>query len=105
MILLFALPAALGVLGVDGVLEPLQSMFDKLLSYVPNIAMAAATFAIGWVVSKIVQRVVVGLLVSSGIDDVIETRFAADAGTRSLSAIVGTLIVRVLIWFRSPSRA
>lgn len=97
LVLLLAIPMALGVLGIEGLLAPMQSMFDKVLSYLPNIAAAAATFAIGWFVAKIVQQVVTNLVASAG-GDRLGTKLGIEpsAGRRPLSQITGT-IARVLI--------
>ena len=97
LVLLLFLPAILGALALQGLLEPVQAMVNKVLEYIPNIASAAAIILIGWFVARIVQRVVSGLLAAIGVDSLSERVGVAKAlGAQSLSQLLG-LIVYVLI--------
>jgi hypothetical protein len=97
LVLLLFLPAILGALALEGLLEPVQSMVNKVLEYVPNIASAAAIILIGWFVARIVQRVVSGLLAAVGVDSLAEKVGVSKAlGSQSLSQLLG-LVVYVLI--------
>jgi len=62
------LPAVLGALELRGLLGPVETMLQKILAYLPNIAVAALIFGVGWLVARFVQRIVVQALDSTGID-------------------------------------
>ena len=68
-ILLFV-PAILGALTLQGLLEPVQGMIDKALAMIPNIAAALAIGFVGWVVAKVLRALVTNLLVAAGADRV-----------------------------------
>lgn len=83
---LLFLPAILGTLSLDGLLQPVQLMLNKVLEYVPNLASAAAILVVGWLVARIVQRVVEGLLSAVGVDQLSEKLGLGRAlGKQSLS--------------------
>jgi hypothetical protein len=97
LILLLFLPAILGALAVEGLLEPVQGMVDAVLGFLPNLFAAGLILAVGWLVARIVQRIVASLLVSVGADRVSE-RVGLDQvlGEQRLSGVVG-LVVYVLV--------
>jgi len=64
------LPAILGALQMPGLLEPVQQMFTKALSYVPNIFGAGIILAIGLFVGKLIRQVVSNLTASLGVNQV-----------------------------------
>lgn len=96
-VLLLFLPAILGALALDGLLEPVQAMMNKLLGFLPNLLAAAVTFLVGWFVARILRKIVSNLLAAAGLDRLGEKigvgRIMGDQG---LSGVVG-LIVYVLI--------
>jgi hypothetical protein len=53
--ILFVLLGVLNVIGVDGVLEPVQGMFDKFVSVLPNLFAAALIAFIGFIVARILS--------------------------------------------------
>jgi hypothetical protein len=87
--LLLFLPAVLGVLELQGLLLPLQSMFDDLFGILPNILGAALILLIGWFIAKIVRQVVTALLGAAGLDRL--------GGPRRLSAVVGLLTYALVL--------
>ena len=96
LVLLLFLPAVLGGLGLDGLLQPVQNLVDSLVGFLPNLIAAAVILGVGWLVAKIVQRILSSLLAAIGIDRFSERVGLAGALGRPLSEIVG-LIVYVLI--------
>ena len=96
LVLLLFLPAVLGGLGLDGLLQPVQNLVDSLVGFLPNLIAAAVILGVGWLVAKIVQRILSSLLAAIGIDRFSERVGLAGALARPLSEIVG-LIVYVLI--------
>ncbi len=99
MVFLLFLPSILGVLGLQGLLEPVQSMVDRLLSFLPNVLAAGVILAIGWFVARVVQRIVTNVLSAVGVDAVGERVGLGTAlGTKKLSGLLG-LILYVFILF------
>ena len=97
LVFLIFLPAILGALGLQGLLGPVESMVESLLGFLPSLLAAAAIFVAGWLVARIVQRVVTGLLSASGADGLGERAGLANVlKQRPLSEVIG-LIVYVLI--------
>lgn len=97
LVFLLFLPAVLSTLALEGLLQPVQTMVNKVLAYLPNLLAAAVILLVGWFVARIVQRIVTGLLAAAGADRLSErVGLAAALGQQQLSGLVG-LIVYVLI--------
>lgn len=94
---LLFLPAILNALDLGGMLEPVSGMVDEVLGYLPNLLAAGLILAIGWLVARIVRRVIVNVLASLGADQLSEqVGLKATLGAFTLSGLVGW-IVYVLI--------
>ncbi|MDX1522190.1 MAG: mechanosensitive ion channel [Anaerolineae bacterium] len=98
-VFLLFLPAILGALNMQGLLDPVRTMVDELLGYLPNIFGAALIVLIGWFVARIIRQIVTGLLVAVGTDRLGERLGVGNiVGQQSLSSIIGTVVyVLVLI--------
>ncbi len=96
-VLLFFLPLILGVLNLQGPLQPVQNLLDQVLSALPRILTAILIRVIGWFIAKIVRTIATNFLAAVGTDQ-IGTRMGLSqtAGGLSLSGLLGT-IVYVLI--------
>ncbi len=96
MFLLF-LPAILNALALQGLLAPVQGMLDKILVVLPNIVSAGLILGIGWLLARIVQRIVTNLLVAIGADR-LSDRVGLNRvlGSQGLSSVIG-LVVYILI--------
>lgn len=68
LILLLFLPIVLSILGLHGLLEPIQAMLDNVVSYLPNMFIAGVVVFAGYVLAKIVRGIVVGLLNSLNVE-------------------------------------
>jgi len=87
-VFLLFLPMILSVLDMDSLVSPLQDMFSKLFSFLPNILSCALIFVVGNFVAKVVRKVVTGLLAASGVDAVTEK-----VGVKqNISTLIGTLV-------------
>ena len=92
MVFLLFLPAILGTLGLQGILEPVQGMLNKALGFLPNLLTAALTLAVGWFLARVVQRIVTNVLAALGADRLSETLGLNTAlGSNKLSGLVGIL--------------
>jgi len=97
LVFLLFLPAVLGTLALEGLLEPVQGLTDQVLTFLPNIFAAGLILAIGWFVARLVQRIVTNLLAAAGFDSLADRVGLGTAlGDRKLSGLLG-LIVYVLI--------
>lgn len=88
-ILLFV-PATLGVLDLQGLLQPVQGMIDKALAMIPNIFAAIAIGFVGWLIAKVLRGLVTNLLAAAGIDKVGGTVGLSE--TVRISRLMGTIV-------------
>jgi Conserved TM helix len=97
LVLLFFLPALLNALSMQGLLAPVEGMVNKVLDFLPNIFTAGLILAIGWLVARVVQRVVSNLLAAMGADQFSERiGLSRVLGQQRLSDVIG-LVLYVLI--------
>ena len=92
LVFLLFLPAILGTLAIEGLLAPVQGLTDQLLSFLPNLLAAGVIFAIGWLVARLVQRIVTNLLAAAGVDALPERIGLDDLGAGKLSSLVGLVL-------------
>lgn len=95
LVFLLFLPAVLDTMGLQGLLEPVKGMLDKILNILPNIFAAGLILLLGWFVARVLQRIVTNLLVSVGVDN-IGKKAGIGATGKQLSNLIG-LIVYVLV--------
>ncbi|MGI1679834.1 MAG: mechanosensitive ion channel [Cellvibrionaceae bacterium] len=92
-IFLLFLPLILGALQMESLVTPLQDMFSKVFTYLPNIFSAAIIFIIGNFVGRIVRKVISSLLLAAGVDGV-----GQKVGLQqSISGLLGTLAYTVIL--------
>ncbi len=99
LIFLLFLPALLEALALHGLLEPMQGMIDKVLTFLPNLFGAGLLLLVGWFVARIVQRILTNLLVASGADHLANrVGITHILGAQTLSGMLGVVAyVLVLI--------
>ena len=96
--MLIALPAALGALGLEGLLKPMQTMAERLLSFLPNLVGAGLIMAIGWAVAMVAKRAVTSTLKATQVDVLPARLGLADVtGKSGLSDFFGVLVFTLLI--------
>ena len=94
LVVLLFVPAVLGALHMDGLLDPLRDMVTKVLDMLPNVFAALIIGGIGWIVATVLKNIVSNLSRTAGIDN-----FGARAGlgeSMQLSRIVGMLVFLVI---------
>ncbi len=64
LILLLFLPIVLSILGLNGLLYPVQNMVNEAVLYLPNIFIAGVIVFVGYVLAKIVRGIIEGLVSS-----------------------------------------
>jgi hypothetical protein len=93
LVFLLFLPMVLGVLQMESLVTPLQDMFTKLFSYLPNIISAALIFAVGYFVARLVKQVVTSLSAAAGID-----KFSERVGLENkFSSLLGTVVYTFIL--------
>ena len=99
LVFLVFLPAIIGVLGLQGLLEPVQGVVEEILGALPGIFGAGIIILLGWIAARIVRQVVANLLAGAGVDGFGERWGVEEAlGGQRLSTVVGTIVyVLVLI--------
>lgn len=93
LVVLYVALIALGVLGIEGVLDPAKDMLAKLLYIIPNGIAAGLIGLVGYIIARIVSEGV--RLVASGLDP-----FAPKLGLGEKfkpSQLVGTLVFIVIL--------
>jgi hypothetical protein len=98
LVFLLFLPAILGVLEVKALLDPITAMFNKFFAYLPQIFGAGVILLVGWLVARIVQRLVASLLASAGADTASERwGLAKSLGTLKLSGLIALVIYYLIL--------
>jgi len=90
LVIILFLPLVLGILGMQGLLAPVQNMVDNFLAVLPNIFAAAVIGFIGWLVAKIVREIVSNLSASAGVNKAWKS--AGVGGDTKLSDILGLVV-------------
>ncbi len=97
LVFLLFLPAIVGALGLQGLLDPVQGMVDEILGVLPNILGAGLILLVGWLAARIVRRITSNLLAGIGTDRLGErTGISTALGGQRLSSVIAT-VVYVLI--------
>ncbi len=90
LVILLFVPAILGALQLEGLLDPLRSMVTKALDMLPNAVAAFVIGGVGWIVATVLRKLTTHLSRTAGID-----RLGSRAGlaeTVQLSSVVGLLV-------------
>jgi hypothetical protein len=97
LVFILFLPAVLGALALQGLLDPVRAMTQRFLVYLPNLFAAVAIAVLGWFAARIVQRLATNLFAAMGVDRLSERAGLDHAlGDKKLSKALG-LLVQVLI--------
>ena len=98
-VFLFFLPAILNSLKIYGITEPLQSMFAKVLTYLPNMVAAGAILLVGLWVAGIIRRAVAGLVVITRLDAFGEkigvSKLFGNGGIAAMAGVVSYVLVAI----------
>jgi hypothetical protein len=93
LVWLLFLPALLSTLELTGLLEPVQALLNKAMSFLPNLFAAALILVVGWFVATLVRRIVGNLLAAVGVDGFGQRVGVTQAlGGGQLSATIGTVV-------------
>ncbi|MCH2534096.1 MAG: mechanosensitive ion channel [Bdellovibrionales bacterium] len=93
LVFLLFLPAVLDSLAIEGLLGPVNTMVNKFLSFLPNLFAASLIIIAGWVVAKIIQKIVFNFVKSLGANSISEkVGLAKLTGSHSFSEIIGSVV-------------
>lgn len=96
--LLFFLPAFLGALHLTAMVVPFQGLVTRLFQVLPALLGAAVTFAVGWLVARVVRQISARGLAALGLDAAVErTGVQSFIGPRPLSSIAGTVLYYLIL--------
>jgi len=90
LVVLLFIPAILAAYDLQGLLQPVQGMINKVLDLLPNVFAAFVIGFVGWLVANVMRGLVTNLLAAAGAD-----RAGYTAGldqSVQLSRVVGTLV-------------
>jgi len=79
----------LGIVGMDGLVAPVQGLFDDLLGYIPSVLGAGVILLVGWFAARIVRQILTNGLAAAGIDRWGER---LNLGDQKPSALIGTVV-------------
>jgi hypothetical protein len=90
LVILLFVPAILGALQLEGLLDPLRAMVTKTLDMLPNAVAALIIGGVGWIVATVLRNLTTHLSHTAGVD-----RLGSRAGlaeTVRLSRVIGLLV-------------
>ncbi|MBS0309015.1 MAG: mechanosensitive ion channel [Proteobacteria bacterium] len=90
LVILLFVPAVLGTLQLQGLLDPLRDMVAKALDILPNAVAALVIGGVGWIVATVLRNLVSNLLRTAGIDNIGQNAGITD--TLRLSHMAGLLV-------------
>ncbi len=97
-ILLFALYFALGTLGLQQQLQPLENLLRQILAALPRIFAAVIIAAVGWLAARISRGFITNLLSSTGIDEAgARAGLSAEQGRQAPSTLIGTIVYTLIL--------
>lgn len=97
LILLLFLPIVLSILGLQGLLLPVQNMLTEAVSYLPNIFIAGVIVFVGYILAKIVRGIVEGLISSLNLQAQIEKVGLFKNSEQGLSKFLGSFVFAIVM--------
>ncbi|HOX00862.1 MAG TPA: mechanosensitive ion channel [Candidatus Paceibacterota bacterium] len=98
LIFVLFLPAILEALEMNALLQPVNTLLNKVFAFLPNLLAAGATLLVGWFVARIVQRLTSSLLASAGVDRLSQKWGLSSAlGKKTLSDVLGLVLYFLIL--------
>lgn len=98
LVWLLFLPAILSVLGLTGILLPIEAMLTTLLGVLPSLLAAAIIIIVGLFIARILQRIVASALHAFGVDALSErVGVSRYLGKPNLSGLIGYLVYVIVL--------
>lgn len=98
LVWLFALPALLGTLQLQALLDPVNVMMSRLMGFVPNVFGAVVVLGVGVLAARIVRQIVEGLLTAAGSERLAARLGLQTAlGERTLASLAGSVVFAIIL--------
>ncbi len=98
IVILLFIPAILTSLQLEGILQPVQDMTARALTFLPNIAWAAILLVGGWLLARILRQLVARILESIGTDHLSESvGLSQIIGDHKISRLSGSLVYALVM--------
>ncbi len=94
LVILLFVPAILGALQMEGLLDPLRAMVTKTLDMLPNAVAAIVIGGVGWIVATVLRNLTTHLSHTAGVDR-LGNRAGLSESVR-LSRVIGLLVFVVV---------
>lgn len=95
LVLLLFLPAIVGALRIEGLMEPLTRLTEQLMAALPNIFAAVVIGVVGWLIARVLRGLVTNLLSAAGVDRFSDREHVTEG--IKLSQLGGTLVFILVI--------
>lgn len=90
LIILLFVPAIMGALQMDGLLDPFREMISKFLDFLPNVVAAVVIGFVGWILATVLRNLTTNLLRTAGIDKIGQNVGLSES--MRLSSVLGLLV-------------
>lgn len=98
LVWLFALPALLGTLQMQALLDPVNVMMSRLMGFVPNVFGAVVVLGVGILAARIVRQIAEGLLTAAGSEKLAARLGLQTAlGERTLASLAGSVVFAIIL--------
>ncbi|MYB31053.1 MAG: mechanosensitive ion channel, partial [Acidobacteria bacterium] len=99
VVLLLFLPPILAALDLEGVLLPIETVVNQVITFLPNVLGAIIIFLVGWFIARIAKAVVTNLLAAVGLDRAAEKLgLRRILGSRTPSALIGGITYLLVLF-------
>lgn len=93
LVWLLALPALLGTLQLQALLDPVNVMMSRLMGFVPNVFGSVVILGVGVLAARIVRQIVEGVLTAAGSEKLAARLGLQTAlGDRTLASLAGSVV-------------
>jgi hypothetical protein len=93
LVWLFALPALLGSLQIDGLLAPVNAMMSRMLGFLPNLMGALVILGAGLLAARIVGQLLTGVLTAAGSEKLAaRVGLGTALGDKTLAGLTGQAV-------------
>ena len=99
IVLLLFLPPILKALELEGVLLPIETIVNQVITFLPNVLGAIIIFLVGWFIARIAKALVTNLLAAVGLDSAAERLgLRRVLGSRTPSALLGGIAYLLVLF-------
>lgn len=99
VVLLLFLPPILAALDLEGVLLPIETVVNQVITFLPNVLGAIIIFLVGWFIARIAKAVVTNLLAAVGLDRAAERLgLRRILGSRTPSVLLGGITYLLVLF-------